>query len=116
MTLVYVALGGALGAVLRYLIFLGVAFPFGTLLVNILGSFLMGLAFVLLLEDGLDRAAVFVMTGVLGGFTTFSAFSLDAVRLFERGETGAAVGYVLVSVVLSVAALVAGLTAARVLA
>ncbi|MEO0865812.1 MAG: CrcB family protein, partial [Pseudomonadota bacterium] len=65
MTLLYVALGGAIGASLRYLTFLAVAFPLGTLVVNVVGSFLMGLAFVVLAQKGLDRAAVFTMTGVL---------------------------------------------------
>ena len=109
-------LGGALGAVLRYLTVLAVAFPMGTAVVNVVGSFLMGLAFVLIAERGLDRAAVFVMTGVLGGFTTFSAFSLDALRLYERGDLGQAALYVLGSVVLSLLALVAGVLIARVFA
>lgn len=113
MTLLYVALGGALGAALRYLTFLLVAFPFGTLAVNVLGSFAMGLGFVWLAERGLDRASLFVMTGILGGFTTFSAFSLDVARLYERGELTMAAAYVLASVVFSVLALFAGLFLAR---
>lgn len=116
MTLVYVALGGALGASLRYLTFLAVAFPLGTLLVNVLGSFLMGVAFVVLVDKGLDRAAVFTMTGVLGGFTTFSAFSLDALRLYERGDVAQAGTYVLASVGLSILGLVLGVFVARTLA
>lgn len=113
MTLVYVALGGALGASLRYLTVLAVSFPLGTLLVNVLGSFLMGVAFVLLAQKGLDRAALFIMTGVLGGFTTFSAFSLDALRLYERGDVMQAGTYVLASVGLSIIALVIGVFVAR---
>ncbi|MCV6592031.1 MAG: fluoride efflux transporter CrcB [Silicimonas sp.] len=113
MTLIYVAIGGALGAVLRYLTSLAVAFPLGTLTVNVLGSFLMGLAFVFLMSRGADRAALFVMTGVLGGFTTFSAFSLDALRLFERGAAGQAGLYVLASVVMSILALGLGVWLAR---
>ena len=116
MTLLYVALGGAIGASLRYLTFLAVAFPTGTLVVNVLGSFLMGVAFVFLAHKGLDRAAVFTMTGVLGGFTTFSAFSLDAFRLYERGDVLQAGSYVLASVILSILALVIGVFVARALA
>jgi len=82
-----------------------VAFPFGTLAVNVVGSFLIGLAFVALAERGLERWMPLVMTGILGGFTTFSAFSLDTFRLYEAGRIGAAGGYVLASVSLSVLAL-----------
>lgn len=85
-----VALGGAIGAALRYLSgsaairLLGSGFPYGTMIVNILGSFLMGFAAFYMLErmDGsYARFAPFILTGVLGGFTTFSAFSLDAAYL-----------------------------------
>jgi len=101
-TLVYVALGGAIGAVLRYLTGLAVAFPFGTLSVNVLGSFLIGLLWIWLA----DRTVLmpFLMVGVLGGFTTFSAFSLDTVRLVESGAIMSAAFYVLASVTLSVLA------------
>ena len=116
MTIFYVALGGAIGAALRYLTFLAVAFPIGTLAVNVIGSFLMGLAFVMIASKGLDRVALFAMTGVLGGFTTFSAFSLDAVRLYERGDLGQAGLYVVASVVLAILRLVAGIALARALA
>lgn len=112
----YVALGGAIGAALRYLTFLAVAFPLGTVVVNVVGSFLMGLGFVLIAERGLDRTALFLMTGVLGGFTTFSAFSLDALRLYERGDAGQAALYVLASVALSILGLVAGVVLARAMA
>ena len=108
-----VALGGALGAVLRYLVGLAVAFPMGTLAVNVLGSFLIGLVWVIFAARGLQAWLPFVMTGVLGGFTTFSAFSLDTLRLVEAGRITAAGGYVLGSVVLSVLACFAGLTLAR---
>ena len=107
-SLLHVALGGALGAGLRYLIGLAVAFPFGTLAVNVIGSFAMGIAFVVLAEKGLERWMPLVMTGVLGGFTTFSAFSLDAFRLYEAGRISAAGGYVAASVVLSILALIVG--------
>lgn len=118
-----VAIGGALGAVLRYLsvsqatAWFGAGFPFGTLFVNVLGSFVMGLAAHLLVRDGaILPISPMIMTGILGGFTTFSAFSLDAVRLYENGQTGAATLYVLGSVLLSISALVAGLALARAIA
>lgn len=112
-TFLQVAIGGALGAMARYGVGLAVAFPFGTLAVNVVGSFLMGLAFIYLTEKGLGRWAPFVMTGFLGGFTTFSAFSLDTLRLFEAGRIGAGSGYVLASVCLSVLALVIGILIMR---
>ncbi len=115
MTFLYVALGGALGAALRYLTSLVVAFPFGTLSVNVVGSFLMGVAFVFFAQKGLDRIAMFTMTGLLGGFTTFSAFSLDAFRLYERGDVGQAALYVGASVLLSIFGLFAGVAIARVM-
>ena len=108
-----VAIGGAVGACGRYLLGLAVAFPFGTLAVNVVGCFLMGLAFVALAEKGLERWMPLVMTGVLGGFTTFSAFSLDALKLYEAGRLGAAGGYVAASVVLSVLALIVGVALMR---
>ena len=117
-----VALGGALGATLRYasngmaLRLLGSGFPYGTMLVNILGSFLMGFAAFYMLErmDGsYARFAPFLLTGVLGGFTTFSAFSLDAVFLIERSRYLAAAIYMGGSVALAVLALIAGMALAR---
>lgn len=117
--LLQVALGGALGASARYLTnttvtrLLGYGFPVGTLVVNILGSFLMGVLVVVLAKKGGQAAAPFLMTGILGGFTTFSAFSLDAVTLYERGQSAAAMGYVSGSVVVSIVALMAGLMLAR---
>ncbi len=117
--LLQVALGGALGASARYLTgltaarLLGKGFPWGTLTVNILGSFLMGILVVALLHLSANRFAPLLMTGLLGGFTTFSAFSLDAVTLYERGEITLAALYVLGSVVLSIGALFAGLALAR---
>lgn len=107
-TLLQVALGGAIGASARYLVILSVAFPFGTLLVNVVGSFLMGVALVSLLEKGADRWTIMIMTGVLGGFTTFSAFSLDTFALYEANRIGAALGYVFASVILSILALFLG--------
>lgn len=120
-TLLQVALGGALGSSARFLVnvgagrTLGFGFPWGTMIVNILGSFLMGVLMVLALERG-ARSVPFLMAGILGGFTTFSAFSLDAVTLYQRGHAGLAAGYVGASVGLSLAALVAGAALARGLA
>lgn len=111
--LISVALGGALGAVLRYLVGLAVVFPLGTLAVNVIGSFLIGMVWVMLAARGLQHWLPFVMTGLLGGFTTFSAFSLDALRLVEAGRVGAAGGYILASVALSLLACALGLWLAR---
>ena len=107
------ALGGAIGASLRFLIAGGVAFPYGTMLVNVVGSFVMGIVFVFLAERGHEHWIPFVMAGLLGGFTTFSAFSLDTLKLYEAGRIGAAGGYAAASVVLSVAALVVAVMLAR---
>ena len=119
-TFFHVALGGALGAGLRWLAGLAVLrlsgpseFPLAILGVNVLGSFLMGLFVVAAAERGLTHLSPFVMTGLLGGFTTFSAFSLETVTLIERGQIGAAGVYVLLSVVVSVGALFAGVVLAR---
>lgn len=118
-TLLFVAFGGALGASARYLTgvaavrLLGHGFPWGTLTVNILGSFLMGIVVVTLANFSATRFAPFLMTGLLGGFTTFSAFSLDAVTLYERGDIGGAAIYVATSVGVSIAALFAGMALAR---
>ena len=108
-----VALGGAIGSVLRYLIGLVVAFPLGTLTVNVIGSFVIGVIWVHLADRGLQHWLPFVMTGILGGFTTFSAFTLDALRLFEEGRMTAAGAYVMASFILSVLACAAGLWIAR---
>ncbi len=116
-----VAAGGAVGAVSRYLVvgrvgqFLGVGFPYGTLAVNIIGGLLMGVlveASALKFNIGGELRA-FLMVGVLGGFTTFSSFSLEVVLMIERHQNAAAAAYVLSSVVLSVGALFAGLLAVR---
>lgn len=118
-TLFHVALGGAIGASGRYLTgvaalrLVGPGFPWATLVVNVLGSFLMGVVVVALAHLSANRFAPLLMTGMLGGFTTFSAFSLDAVTLWERGAQGQAVAYVCASVALSLTALVAGLLLAR---
>lgn len=116
-----VALGGAVGSVCRYGVavaaaaLFGPAFPWGTLAVNVAGSFLMG-AFVGVLAlhaDGSQALRLLVATGFLGGFTTLSSFSLDAVVLWERGAVGAAASYVAASIVLSLGGLVAGLALVR---
>ena len=118
-SLIQVALGGAIGASARYLTnvatfrFFGPGFPWGTVVVNVLGSFLMGVLVVVLAQLSGNRFAPLLMTGVLGGFTTFSAFSLDAVTLWERGEALYAFGYMAGTVSVSIAALVAGLFVAR---
>lgn len=123
MPLFLVMTGGALGAGARYLFvravlaWAGDRFPVGTLGVNLLGGLLMGL-----LVGGLARTAaseswrLFLGVGVLGGFTTFSAFSLDVVTLAERGQLAAAAGYLLASVIGSIVALIAGLALMRVAA
>ena len=108
LTLSQVALGGAIGAVLRYLTGLALAFPFGTLAVNILGSFLIGVLWVALADRG--HWAPLLTTGVLGGFTTFSAFSLDTLRLVDSGRAPMAALYVLASVTLSLCAVALGHT------
>lgn len=118
-TTLYVALGGAIGAALRFLTGVlvirvwGEGFPVAIIAVNVIGSFLMGAFVVWSFQKGMTHLNLFVMTGVLGGFTTFSAFSLEAFTLFEKGQVGAAVAYVAISVLLSLAALFAGVMLAR---
>ncbi|MEM7488088.1 MAG: fluoride efflux transporter CrcB [Pseudomonadota bacterium] len=117
--LLSVALGGAIGASARYLIGAQLArpgFPVAVLSANVVGSFLMGLLVVWLGTRGLKGWEPFLLTGVLGGFTTFSAFSLETVTLVERGQAAQAVGYVLASVGLSIGALALGVWIARGLA
>ncbi len=91
---------------------IGPGFPWATLLVNAAGSFAMGAIIVTFAQRDLMRFAPFLVTGVLGGFTTFSAFSLDAVTLWQRGAV-LSVAYVGASVALSLMALVAGMVVAR---
>jgi CrcB protein len=121
MTVLSVAAGGAIGAVLRYLLVAGVAralgpvFPTGVLAANVVGCFAMGVLAVTLTVGGVPAArfAPFLMTGVLGGFTTFSAFALDATRLAEEGRLELSALYILLSVVLSIGALTAGMALGR---
>ncbi|MBV2184220.1 MAG: fluoride efflux transporter CrcB [Rhizobium sp.] len=111
-----VALGGAFGSVCRYLVGLGAlrlmgpSFPWGTLTVNVAGSFAIGvLAELIVARFGASaELRLLLITGFLGGFTTFSAFTLDAVTLFERGASLAATTYLVVSIVASIAAAIAG--------
>lgn len=120
-SLLAVAAGGALGAVLRYLVYLlaaflfGTAFPLGTLFVNVAGSFAMGA-----LTEGAALAwrlstetRLFLGIGILGAFTTFSTFSLDVAVLSERGRAGPVLSYVLLSVFCSIGALFAGMHLVR---
>jgi len=113
--------GGGLGATLRHLVnvtcarCIGTAFPYGTFIINISGSIVMGLiaGYLALKGETSQPWRLFLMTGILGGYTTFSAFSLDTALLYERGELGLAAVYVLGSVVLSIAGLFAGLALVR---
>jgi CrcB protein len=115
--LILVAVGGAIGASLRHLVniasmrLVGASFPWGTMAINIAGSFAMGVFIELLARrfNASNELRLFVATGILGGFTTFSAFSLDFAVLWERGAAGQAVAYATASVVISVLALFAGL-------
>lgn len=120
-SLLLVAIGGAIGSVCRYLVgvgagrLLGAEFPYGTMIVNITGSFVMGLFIEMLTAkfNGSEPLRLFVAVGILGGFTTLSSFSLDSIALFERGAIAASAVYVGASIVLSLAALVAGLQLVR---
>jgi CrcB protein len=121
MNYVLVFIGGGVGASLRHTVDmicargLGTAFPWGTFIVNISGSVIMGLiaGYLAFKGEASQPWRLFVMTGILGGYTTFSAFSLDAALLYQRGEIASALLYVLGSVVLSIAGLFAGLALVR---
>ena len=119
--LLAIAFGGAVGAVGRYLsmaeleTWLGAAFPFGTLAVNVLGSMLLG-GFVelsALVWSPAPEIRAMLVVGVLGSFTTFSAFSLDVITLYLRGEFVLCGGYILASVILAVVAVFAGMHVVR---
>jgi fluoride exporter len=113
--------GGAIGAALRHLVtigftrWLGQGFPWATITINVVGSLLMGCVVALLASRFGQSAEVraFLATGILGGFTTFSAFSLDAYVLMTRGDTAAAMLYVAASVLLSILGLYIGRTLTR---
>ena len=109
--LLSVALGGAIGALLRHLAVTAFGAPWTVVAVNALGSFLIGLTFVALAD--LPAVALFVMTGVLGGFTTFSAFTLDTLKLWEAGQFAQAALYVGTSVLISLGAVTLGVSLAR---
>ncbi len=116
-----VALGGAIGSVARYLVgkasllLWGPDYPWGTLIVNVVGCFAMGILAGLLAHytELSQEVRTFLMVGVLGGFTTFSAFSLDIVTLYQRGTWVAAALYLFASIVASVAALIGGMALVR---
>ncbi|MFN3209217.1 MAG: fluoride efflux transporter CrcB [Roseovarius sp.] len=119
MTFLLVGLGGAIGSMLRFGVGLAAArhvsggLPLGVLPVNIFGSFLMGMVVVYTFQKDLTQLNPFLMAGVLGGFTTFSAFSLEAFTLYERGAAGTAALYVILSVGLSIIGLALGIWLAR---
>lgn len=115
------AVGGAIGSVLRYLVgvftvrWFGPSFPWGTLAVNVVGSFIIGLTVEMIARrfNASMELRVFIVTGIIGGFTTWSSFSLDTMVLFERGAIAAAAAYVIGSLVVSFAAVFAGLALGR---
>ena len=121
MSYLLVFFGGGLGATLRHFVnvscarCMGTGFPWGTFIINITGSTVMGLiaGYLAFKGEASQPWRLFLMTGILGGYTTFSAYSLDAALLYERGELGLAALYVLGSVVLSIAGLFAGLALVR---
>lgn len=116
-----IALGGAFGAVARYGVNISAAavfghgFPWATLIVNIAGSFMMGALIAAMgqIWQPPEALRVFMVTGFLGAFTTFSTFSLDSVSLWEKGQFLEAGGYMAASILLSIGALVAGLWMVR---
>lgn len=122
-SILLVFVGGGIGAALRHGVnlaaaaWLGVNFPWGTMIVNVVGSFVIGAlaAWFAFRGDAMwtQPLRLFLATGILGGFTTFSAFSLDFALLFERGEIAQSILYVVVSVGLSLAAIFAGLAVVR---
>ena len=118
--LLLVVVGGGIGAGIRHLSNMGALrlvgpnYPWGTMAINIVGSFAMGLFIAMLMRrGGSNELRLFVATGILGGFTTFSAFSLDFATLWERGATLPAFGYALASVIGAIIALFLGLWLAR---
>jgi fluoride exporter len=118
---VLVFIGGGCGASLRHAVNMtcarafGTAFPYGTFIINITGSIVMGLiaGYLAFRGEASQHWRLFLMTGILGGYTTFSAFSLDTAMLYERGAVGLAAFYVLGSVGISIAGLFAGLAVVR---
>jgi CrcB protein len=124
MSLLYVMLGGAFGSGARYLTgratlsLFGPDFPYGTLAVNLIGGLLMGALVGVLarMANGGETWRLLLGVGVLGGFTTFSSFSLEAAMMIERGQLGVALGYVAMSAIGAIAAVFVGLTLARTVA
>ncbi len=114
-----IAAGGALGSVARYLVgagfarWLGESFPWGTLTVNVVGGLVMGVVVAALPREAPPELRAFLTVGVLGGFTTFSAFAFDVVSLIERGQGGQAALYAAASVLLAILALALGMAAFR---
>jgi len=123
LNILLVAVGGAIGSIGRYLVglwatrFAGPNFPWGTLTVNIVGAFAIGLVIEMIARrfDASAEMRVFIVTGIIGGFTTWSSFTLDAVVLFERGALGLSALYLLASLLVSFAAIFAGLALGRAL-
>ena len=121
MSYLLVFIGGGLGSCLRHTVnlvcprLLGTNFPYHTFIINITGSTIMGLVagYLAFKGDAAQSWRLFLMTGILGGYTTFSAYSLDSAVLYERGEIGLAALYVVGSVVLSILGLFAGLALVR---
>ena len=121
MNYILVFIGGGVGSSLRHSInlasarWLGTAFPYHTFIINITGSMVMGLiaGYLAFRGEASPQWRLFLMTGILGGYTTFSAFSLDAALLYERGEIAMALFYVVGSVLFSIAGLFAGLALVR---
>ncbi len=124
MNYLIVFLGGGIGSMLRHGVnvlsarWLGTGFPYGTLTVNVTGSIVMGLlaGYFAFKGDAAQSWRLFLMTGILGGYTTFSAFSLDAIALYERGQIALALAYVAASGAVSIFGLFAGLMLIRQLA
>tara|TARA_Y100000815_G_scaffold138843_2_gene125403 strand:+ start:250 stop:627 length:378 start_codon:yes stop_codon:yes gene_type:complete len=122
--LLIVMLGGAIGAGGRHmvgklsLLWFGPGYPWGTLAANLIGGLLMGLLVGAMARAGVggEQWRLFLGTGILGGFTTFSTFSLDAMNMIERGDWAGMLGYVLISVIGAIAAVAAGLALVRAVA
>jgi fluoride exporter len=121
---IWVAAGGALGSVSRYGFnhaitrLLGESFPWGILLINVLGSLLIGMvgAYWMVRSPGADVARLFLTTGFLGGFTTFSAFAFDVLKLVQSNQNASAAIYLVASVVLSIVAVFVGFAAVKAIA
>ncbi len=120
--LIYVALGGALGAMLRFIMvesakqMLELSYhAYATAAVNIIGSFLIGVMFMLWQDSSSETVKYFIIIGVLGSFTTFSTFSLDTIFYIQQGQWGQALSYVMVSLLISLLAVIAGMASGKIL-